>query len=134
MSVYLDSSAIVKLVLREAESSALRKYLRTEPQRVSCALARVEVVRAVRRQGATVVSRARTQLGRLDLVAIDDKLLDHAADIGEDAILRSLDAIHLAAASTVSSELTALITYDARMLRAAEALGLPTVSPGASRS
>lgn len=46
MAVYLDSSAIVKLVVRARESSALRRFLRTRRKRVSCALARIEVLRA----------------------------------------------------------------------------------------
>jgi predicted nucleic acid-binding protein len=40
MAVFLDSSAIVKLVVREPESAALRRFLRTHAERVSCALAR----------------------------------------------------------------------------------------------
>lgn len=47
--VYLDSSALVKLVVRESESGALRRFLRRHPSRVSCALARTEVPRADRR-------------------------------------------------------------------------------------
>src|SRR5262249_40095112 len=57
--VYLDSSALVKLVVAERESTALRRSLRTEPRRASCALARVEVVRAVRPHGGAAITRAR---------------------------------------------------------------------------
>ena len=60
--VYLDSSALVKLVIAEPESQALRRYLRSEPQRASCALARVEVLRAVRSHGAKALARARQVL------------------------------------------------------------------------
>jgi len=77
--VYLDSSALVKLVVRESESAALRRELRGEPERASCALARVEVVRAVRPHGAAAVVRARRLLRRLDLVQLDEELLDAAA-------------------------------------------------------
>jgi len=129
MAIYLDSSAIVKLVVQEAESAALRRYLRSDARRVSCALARVEVVRAVRPQGAVTMTRARTQLGRIDLVVLDDKLLDDAAEIGEGSALRSLDAIHLAAASSLASDVDVIVTYDSRMAGGATALGLPAVSP-----
>jgi len=129
MAIYLDSSAIVKLVVQEAESAALRRYLRSDARRVSCALARVEVVRAVRPQGAVTMTRARRQLGRIDLVVLDDKLLDDAAEIGDGSALRSPDAIHLAAASSLASELDVIVTYDARMAQGATALGLPAVSP-----
>jgi predicted nucleic acid-binding protein len=77
--VYLDSSAIVKLVIAERESAALRRYLRKEPDRASCALARFEVIRAVRTHGARATTRARRLLRRLDLVQLDDELLDSAA-------------------------------------------------------
>jgi uncharacterized protein with PIN domain len=77
--VYLDSSALVKLVIHEAESPALHRYLRGEPDRASCALARVEVLRAVRGHGSPALTRARRLLQRLHLVQIDEELLDAAA-------------------------------------------------------
>ena len=98
--VYLDSSALVKLVVVERESTALRRFLRKEPMRASCALARVEVIRAVRPHGTTALSRARQLLRRLDLIQLDDELLDTAAML-EGGVLRSLDAIHVAAARTL---------------------------------
>jgi predicted nucleic acid-binding protein len=126
--IYLDSSALVKLVVREPESAALRGYLRADPERASCALARVEVIRAVRPQGPAAVARARRLLRRLDLLALDDELLDRAAALDR-AVLRSLDAIHLAAAQTLTDAITAVVTYDHRMAAAAAALGLPVVAP-----
>ncbi len=126
--VYLDSSALVKLVVAEGESPALRRYLRTEPRRASCALAKVEVLRAVRPQGAPATTRARRLLRRVDLVAVDDELLDSAAAL-DPGVLRSLDAIHLAAAQTLADELTAVVTYDERMRAAADLLGLPVAAP-----
>lgn len=126
--VYLDSSALVKLVITETESTALRRYLRAEPRRASCALARVEVIRAVRPHGAAAVTRARRLLRRLDLVQIDDELLDTAAAL-DPGIVRSLDAIHLAAAELLGDELTALVTYDHRMTTAAVLIGLTVDTP-----
>lgn len=126
--VYLDSSALVKLVVAERESTALRRYLATNPQRVSCALARVEVVRAVGAHGTRAVTRARRLLRSLDLVRLDDELLDEAAALDR-SILRSLDAIHLAAARTLGDELTSVVTYDARMRAAADLLGLRVDAP-----
>jgi predicted nucleic acid-binding protein len=126
--VYLDSSALVKLVVVEPESAALRRELLREPDRATCALARVEVVRAVRPHGSAAVTRARRLLRRLDLVQLDDELLDAAAML-DDGVLRSLDAIHLAAARTLGDELTTVITYDERMKIAAAAVGLPVSAP-----
>ncbi|MFI5403321.1 MAG: type II toxin-antitoxin system VapC family toxin [Planctomycetota bacterium] len=129
MSVaYLDSSALVKLVVAEAESSALRRHLRACPVRASCGLARVEVVRAVRHHGREAIQRARLVLSRTRLLRIDDDLLDAAAALSAD-VLRSLDAIHLAAALTFGDELRELVTYDARMRLAAATVGVKTAAP-----
>ena len=125
---YLDSSALVKLVVAERETPALRRFLRRRPLRVSCALARVEVVRAVRPHGPAAVARSRQLLDRVNLVALDDALLEAASDL-DPAVLRSLDAIHLAAAQTLGEDLDAVVTYDDRMADAARTLGLPVASP-----
>lgn len=126
--VYLDSSALVKLVVIERESAALRSYLRREPDRLSCALARTEVLRAVRPIGPAAVEAARRILRNVNLVRLDDALLD-AAGLLEPVGMRSLDAIHLAAAQLVAPSLHAVITYDGRMATAAAALGLPVAAP-----
>lgn len=130
MRVYLDSSAIVKLVVREAESDALRRYLRRHrrEERVSSALARVEVVRAVRPGGPDLVAQARRQVGRLHLVPLERALLDEAAGLGG-AVLRSLDAVHLASAGRLGADLRAVVTYDLRMQAAAQEIGLATAAP-----
>jgi predicted nucleic acid-binding protein len=126
--VYLDSSALVKLVVAEPESSALRRELRGKSDRASCTLARVEVVRAVRPHGAAAVTRARRLLRRIDLVQLDDELLDAAAMLNG-SVLRSLDAIHLAAAQTLGDDLDAVITYDERMTTAARLIELTVRAP-----
>jgi len=126
--VYLDSSAIVKTVIVERESAALRRFLRRHPLRVSCALARTEVGGAVRHLGPKATPRARQVVQRIDLVRLDDALLDAASAL-DAAVLRSLDAIHLAAALTVAAQLEAIVTYDARMAESAALLGLPVAVP-----
>jgi predicted nucleic acid-binding protein len=126
--VYLDSSALVKLVIAEPESTALRGYLRRESQRATCALAHVEVLRSVRPHGTAALTRARRLLRRLDIVQLDGELLEDAATL-DAAILRSLDAIHLAAARLFGSDLSAIVTYDRRMAAAAERLGMPIAAP-----
>ena len=125
--VYFDASALVKLVIQEAESPALESWL---GQRiiVSCALARTKVVRAVADRGRDGILRARRLLDRIDLIQLDDELLDLAAQL--DALLRSLDAIHVAAVLELGDALEALVTYDARVAAAATALGVPVASPG----
>ncbi len=126
--LYLDSSALVKLVVQEAESRALRAYLRQDPERLSCGLARTELIRAVRPLGPVAVEMARRRLRSIDLVPLDDALLD-AAGMLEPLTLRSLDAIHLAAAQLVAPKLRAVVTYDRRMADAAASLGFPVAAP-----
>jgi len=125
---YLDSSAIVKLVIAEPESGALRRYLRRRRPLISSALARTEVLRAVLAEGDQGVRRARDTLTRLDLVRLNDRVLDAAGALLP-AELRSLDAIHLATARELGSDLAHVVTYDDRMLNAARMLGLPTATP-----
>ncbi len=118
----------MKLVVREPESRALRAFVRRRTGRSSCALARVEVVRAVRRHGPTAIGRARQLVDRFELVRIDDALLDNAALLPVED-LRSLDAIHLAAAQRLGRDLAVLVSYDERMLSAARAVGIPVTTP-----
>ena len=129
MALYLDSSAIVKLVVAEPGSAALRRFLRPHPERVSSALAIVEVLRALRQQGGQAEDRGAKVLGRIRLLAVDHALLQQAAAL-KPALLGSLDAIHLASAHALGDDLDFVVTYDRRMCEAALALGLPVRSPG----
>lgn len=125
---YLDSSAIVKLVVAEPESVALRRYLRRRRPLVSSGLARTEVGRALLPLGEDAVRRGVEVLSTIDLVRISDRLLDLAAQL-RPADLRSLDAIHLATAALVGSELLRVVTYDQRMAAAAIDLGWSVAAP-----
>lgn len=131
MKLYLDSSAVVKLVQREPESDALRRYLRRHraDAPVTSALARVEVVRAVQPGGAPAVAHAQRQLARMHQVIMDSELLDRAAMVAPGTLLRTLDAIHVASAELLGAELRAVVTYDGRMADLASSLGLPVAAP-----
>jgi uncharacterized protein len=131
MRLYLDSSALVKLVQKESESAPLRRFLRRHlaDQLVTSALARVEVVRAVLIGGPAALTQARRQLSRLDQILLTTELLDRAATLSPNRQLRSLDAIHLAAAQVVGAELRAVVTYDHRMADAAHALDFTVEVP-----
>jgi predicted nucleic acid-binding protein len=128
VAIYLDSSAIVKLAVREPESLALRRYLRRRQPLVSSALARTEVLRALLPAGDEAVARGRNVLQRLDLVRVSDRILN-AAGVLPPPELRSLDAIHLATAQELGDELGALVTYDDRMVATAKRLGCRIVQP-----
>jgi len=125
--VYADSSSLVKLAVEERESDALRAYLGDAPHLVSSALVRVEVSRAVRRYGQHVVDGAMGVIEDVGLLPLSDAILSAAATL--DAVLHSLDAIHVAAALSLGDVLTELITCDRRMIDAAAAHGLTVVSP-----
>ena len=111
----------------EVESETLRFALSNFEGLASSALARVEVTRAGRRAGADE-RRVQAVLGSLSLLAADQEIIDAAGAV-DPVHLRSLDAVHVATASRMGPALGALVTYDRRMLTAAEALGLPTLSP-----
>ena len=130
MTFYLDTSALVKLLVREEESDALRLVLAQRPteHRVASALVRTELRRTVRRLPGDLMPEAERILAGLALVPVDDALLDIAGVLGP-AVLRSLDAVHLAAALRVAP-LTAVLTYDERMAASARSLGLPVWAPG----
>ena len=125
---YVDSSAIVKLVVREPESAALSRFLRRKRPLVSSALARVEVERACLHLGDDYREHSRIVLDRIELVRINDRVLTIAGALLP-ANLRSLDAIHLATASLFADTLASVVTYDARMRDAAVGLGLRVTSP-----
>jgi predicted nucleic acid-binding protein len=129
-SPYLDSSALIKLVVHEAESDALRRFLRAWPSRVSSALAAVEVPRAVRRLSTDARAQGLAQrvLAATTLLGVDETILAAAAAL-EPVTLRSLDAIHLASALALGSELGGLVTYDERLAGAARAAGVAVHAP-----
>lgn len=127
-ATYLDSSAIVKLAVREPESGALRRYLRRRRPLVSSALAHTEVLRALLPAGVDAVAAGRKVLTRLDLIRINNRILDTAATL-QPLEARSLGAIHLATAEHLADDLGALITYDDRMTEAAKQSGHRVLTP-----
>jgi predicted nucleic acid-binding protein len=126
--VYLDSSAFVKLVVREAESEALFAHLRRWPFAVSATLLRAEGLRAAARYSAAAMVRARQVLRDVVYVDISRDLMDQAGTLAP-PVLRSLDAVHLAVALSLGDDLDELVTYDVRMAAAATAHGIPVSSP-----
>jgi predicted nucleic acid-binding protein len=127
--VYVDASAIVKLVITEAESAALEAFVRADRRLISSRVAAIEVRRAAERQQeqptAQTVDAVIASLGLIDLYPA---LADVAGRLPPPT-LRSLDAIHLATALSLGDELDALVTYDGRLADAARAAGLEVVAP-----
>ncbi len=125
---YIDSSAIVKLVVAEPESNVLRRYLSRRQPLVSSALARTEVARALLPSGPEALARGEDALRRIQLLRVNDRVLSEAGRM-EPAELRSLDAIHLASVSELGPSVTRIVTYDERMAEAARAIGWSVASP-----
>lgn len=129
--IYLDTAAVVKLVRREPETDALLDWLeeRGTSPRVSSALLDVELPRALRRTEPGLLPNVPAVLERIGRYDIDDLVRQTAAAYPHPE-LRSLDAIHLATAHAVfGPELEYFVSYDARLLQAAESISLPTASP-----
>jgi predicted nucleic acid-binding protein len=125
---YLDTSAFVELCWPEPHSAALHGYLQGWPLRVSSSLLWTEALRAAQRQPAPRLEQALSLLRRLPLLELDRALLRQAGLLGP-ATMRSLDAIHIAAALSLGPELGVLVTYDERMGVTAGLFGLQVASP-----
>jgi predicted nucleic acid-binding protein len=125
---YFDTSALVKLVLTEAESAALQEAIGSWPRRATSRLSVVELIRTVRHADPGREDDARSLLTGLALVNDSDRTFATAARL-EHPTLRALDAIHVASAHRIRSSLSTFVSYDRRQLEAAAALGLPTASP-----
>lgn len=129
--IYLDSSALMKLIRREAETAALQSWLaeRRSESAATSELGRVEVLRAAGRSGRQAFAEAHVVVGDVDLVPLDRGVQDLATAVGGPH-LRTLDALHLASAMLLRDHLTAFVAYDERLLGAATEAGLPVHAPG----
>jgi predicted nucleic acid-binding protein len=128
-AVYLDSSALVKLIAPEAETGALLAFLADHPRQVTSRLAHVEVARAATRLGLSEAPRVDAVLAQVSVSELDAEVAALAARLGPVA-LRTLDAIHLATALRLAGILAAIVTYDDRQADAAGGLGLVVAAPG----
>jgi uncharacterized protein len=125
--LYLDASALVKLVVDEAGTGAMVARVRGARGVVTSVIAGVEVPRAVARTADAV--RATELLDRSTLVDVSQDIIRRAATL-EPSSVRSLDAIHVATALALGPEIDAFVTYDRRQAAAAAAAGLVVESPG----
>jgi predicted nucleic acid-binding protein len=129
VAFYFDTSALVKLVVAEPESQALRSWSQeVNRDLVACDFVRTELMRAVRRVVPDRVLQARKVLDSVILVEVTAAVFEDAGRL-DPASLRSLDAIHLAAALDLGDDLEGLVTYDDRLAEAAIANGVAVVAP-----
>lgn len=129
MAHYLDTSALVKLVVAERESDALRSWLAEAAREpVACDLVRTELLRSVRRADPALMVLARQVLDALTLVEVATSTFEAAARL-DPSILRTLDALHVAAALDLGDDLEGLVTYDDRLAEAARLNGIAVFAP-----
>jgi predicted nucleic acid-binding protein len=128
--VYLDTSALVKLVLHEPESRALADWIGEWPDRLSSVVSAVELHRALRRITAppAMTRRMSELMTSLSLVRLDPPVLELAGALPGRS-LRFLDAIHLATALSIGDAPEAFVTYDVRLAQAAKRARLNVVAP-----
>ena len=128
MAWYVDTSAFLKLVVDEPESTALRAWMDTAPDLVSCDLLRTEAHRAARRLTQEAVARVRPALATISVGAVTTDCFERAGEL-DPAILRSLDAVHLAWALSLGDDLEGIVTYDERLASAASVYGIAVLAP-----
>ena len=133
MSTYVDSSALLKRYVEEADSAGADALLQADRELLTGRHTIVEVRRNLARLLSgrdLVVARAAfaDDLRSFSIIELDEATCESAAAIAETTGVRSLDALHLAAAQRVSAAGTGFLTFDLRQAQAARALGLAVVT------
>jgi predicted nucleic acid-binding protein len=127
---YIDTSAAFKLLAAEEHAEAFLAFYRDHrnDEWISSDLLRIEVTRTVTRHWRALIPDAQRLLDAFEYIQIDEEVV-RTAMVEPDPLLRSLDAIHLATARLLGKELTALLTYDDRLAKAAADAGIPVHTP-----
>jgi predicted nucleic acid-binding protein len=127
-ATYLDSTALLRLVVRQPESAALRLFVDRRRRLISSVLVRIDVGRALLPFGPRAFDRGHDVVTRVDLVRLNDRIANIARTLPP-TDLRPLDAIHLATALELGEQLDQFVTYDDRTAAGARDLGLSVVAP-----
>ena len=132
MSLYVDSSALLKRYVDESDSETAESLLRSDPSLLTARHTIVEVRRNLarlleEREAAAARSAFLEDLGLLSIVELDEVTCEMAAAIAELTAARTLDALHLAAAQRVGGAAVPFLTFDLRQAQAARGLGLTVV-------
>lgn len=129
--IYLDSSALIKLIAPEAESKTLSEWIRAnwEQARMTSGLAHVDVLRGFREVGPAAEDLASIVLSKIEQVPVSREVLEAAAELP--MRLDTVGAVHVGSARTLGDGLFAYVSYDSELLAAAAQAGLPTAQPGA---
>lgn len=132
MSLYVDSSALLKRYVEEPDSEAADELLRSDPSLLTARHTVVEVRRNLarvlaERDAGEARSAFLGDLEALSLIELDATTCERAAAIAEVTGVRSLDALHLAAAQRAGGAAVPFLTFDVRQAQAARALGFTVV-------
>ena len=135
MTLYVDSSALLKRYVAEPDSKACERILLGDPGWVTGRHTQVEVRRNLARllSGAeSVVARElfARDFARMEVIELDVATCSTAADMAEMTGARSLDALHLAAAQRAGGVALTFVTYDAKRAQAARSVGYRVAGAG----
>lgn len=128
MSWYVDSSALLKLLIVEKESVDLIDFI--DFTITSSVVTRVEVIRTLQKIAPKKVAEAQILLTGIDLTPVNSSILSVAENFSPSISLKSLDAIHVATVIFLDKSVEGLVTYDKAMIKNAKELGIKTISPG----
>ncbi len=129
MAWYLNTSAFLKLVVEEDHSPALRRWAEANEEGLfSSGLMRVEALRSARRHSPAALAATRDRLDAIALLHVASAAYELVAEL-DPAILRTLDALHLAVALGLGNELEGVATYDHRLASAASLYGITVAAP-----
>jgi len=128
VSLYVDTSALLKRYVAEDDSELCEQILLADHAWVTARHTWVEVVRNLARllsgpERARVKKIFRGDWERMHVVEIDATVCERAGDLAETLQVRPLDALHLAAAERAGGGALAFLTYDIRQAQAARSLG-----------
>jgi len=126
-NIYIDSSAILKLIVQEKESDAVRSISRA--RFITSEISRVEIIRTVLRNEPKALKAAEGVLKNINILTIDSATLTQAERLPERINIRALDAIHLASAGKFGLRINSILTYDKQMAKAARELGFEVLAP-----
>ena len=132
MSLYVDSSALLKRYVDEPDSERAEALLHSDPSLLTARHTIVEVRRNLarlleEREAAAARSAFLEDVGVLSIVELDEVTCEMAAAIAELTGVRTLDALHLAAAQRIGGAAVPFLTFDVRQAQAGRALGLTVV-------
>ena len=126
--IYIDTSALLRLVFPDDSTPALEGFLRSDPDLVSSTLLTIEARRGTLRRAPQRLPRVDVLLGEVQIIGITQSVVETAGRL-PDPVLRSLDAIHLATALLIRDDVDALLTYDERLAIAARSHGIEVAAP-----